>query len=233
MTVSKSPVRTLFTSSTPTMQLLSPLFFLMCIAPTLPAIGNSTPSSHFAVSSKKSVHPQTDRKEVRGELLAHTALSYRGMPYVWGGASPRTGFDCSGFVQAVCKKWGIYLPHCAAEQIHEGRYIPKKDLLPGDLVFFKNTYEEGVSHVGIYVGLGWFMHAADVRSGVILSNLNTPYNLHHWCEALRLNFKPVALRNGKIQTEVIHVTVQENGGDKTIVVNLPDITHVKSHKTTK
>lgn len=233
MTVSKSPVRTSYTSTARIMQQLSLLFILLFSAHSVYATGNTTPTSPLKASTDKAKHQKFDRKEERGELLAHTALSYRGMPYVWGGASPRTGFDCSGFVQAVCKKWGIYLPHCAAEQIHEGHLIPKKDLRPGDLVFFKNTYEEGVSHVGIYVGMGWFIHAADSRSGVILSSLNTPYNLNHWCEARRLNLKPVVLPKGKIKTEVIHVTVQENGGDKSIIVKLPETVTDKPAETPK
>jgi hypothetical protein len=98
-------------------------------------------------------------------------------------------------VQTVYAKWGIYLPRCAHEQVNQGIHIPKDQLQAGDLVFFKNTYKHGLSHVGIYVGKGWFVHAASRRSGVILSRLDSPYNLHHWYGARRLNLSklpPVA-----------------------------------------
>lgn len=123
----------------------------------------------------------------RGLTLARSALAYRGLPYRWGGTSPRSGFDCSGLVQAVCRKWGIYLPRLAREQASVGKPIRKDQLLPGDLVFFKNTYRRGLSHVGIYVGNGWFINAAGRRWGVILSRLDDPYNKKHWYGARRLN----------------------------------------------
>ncbi len=77
-----------------------------------------------------------------------------GIPYRWGGASPRAGFDCSGLVQYVYGKVGIHLPHYAAGQYGHGRRIPRGSLRPGDLVFFS-----GLGHVGIYAGSGKFIHA--------------------------------------------------------------------------
>ena len=77
-----------------------------------------------------------------------------GIPYRWGGASPRAGFDCSGLVQYVYAKVGIRLPHYAAGQYGQGRRVARDSLRPGDLVFFS-----GLGHVGIYAGGGKFIHA--------------------------------------------------------------------------
>ena len=77
-----------------------------------------------------------------------------GIPYRWGGASPRSGFDCSGLVQYVYAKVGIHLPHYAAGQYGHGRKVSRGALKAGDLVFFS-----GLGHVGIYAGGGKFIHA--------------------------------------------------------------------------
>ena len=91
------------------------------------------------------------------------AERYRGVPYVFGGATPQ-GFDCSGYVRYVFAKSGIDLPRSADEQYLVGQKIGKHNLQPGDLVFFQ-TYEEGVSHSGIYIGDGKFISATS-SSGV-------------------------------------------------------------------
>ncbi len=123
----------------------------------------------------------------RGMNITRTAQQFKGLPYVWGGTSPKRGFDCSGLVQYVYAKWGIYLPRCASEQVNKGVPVAKSDLQPGDLVFFKNTYKRGLSHVGIFVGDGWFIHAASARTGVILSRLDEGYHKNHWYGARRLD----------------------------------------------
>jgi cell wall-associated NlpC family hydrolase len=147
----------------------------------------------------------------RGQYVVRTALNYRGLPYRWGGTSPRSGFDCSGLVQTVYAKWGIYLPRCAHEQVTKGVAIPKDKLQAGDLVFFKNTYKRGLSHVGIYVGEGWFIHAASRRSGVILSRLDSPYNLNHWYGARRLNLSKLPPVPGEEEQEPPRVILDETG----------------------
>ena len=132
------------------------------------------------------VVPQPDRSS-RGYPLAHTALSYRGTPYRWGGTNLRTGVDCSGLVQAVCAKWGIMLPRAARAQFSVGTPVKPSELQPGDLVFFKNTYRHGLSHVGIYVGENHFIHAAGKGKGVRLSRIDVGYHKQHWAGARRLN----------------------------------------------
>jgi len=93
-------------------------------------------------------HQARVRAERRmGRRVVKYAKRFIGAPYAWGGASPRTGFDCSGLVLYVYKHFGISLPHSSYGDKSHGRRILRHNLRPGDLVFFA-----GDSHVGIYVG---------------------------------------------------------------------------------
>jgi cell wall-associated NlpC family hydrolase len=94
------------------------------------------------------------------------ALQYLGIPYVWGGSSPATGFDCSGFTSYVFAQIGVYLPHHAASQYGMGTPVSYEQLAPGDLVFFS-----GLGHVGIYIGGGQFVHAPHTGDVVKISSL--------------------------------------------------------------
>jgi len=91
-------------------------------------------------------------------LLARTQI---GRPYVWGGASPATSFDCSGLVQWAFGQLGARLPRTAQQQYDATRRVARNDLRPGDLVFFERTYpsHERITHVGIYVGNGRMINA--------------------------------------------------------------------------
>ena len=94
------------------------------------------------------------------------ALQYLGVPYVWGGASP-SGFDCSGLTMYAYAKVGVYLPHNAAMQYGMGTPVSRSQLAPGDLVFFN-----GLSHVGMYIGGGRFVHAPHTGDVVKISSLS-------------------------------------------------------------
>ncbi|UZR27174.1 C40 family peptidase [Methylococcus mesophilus] len=107
------------------------------------------------------------------------ALSLQGVPYVWGGASPAHGFDCSGFVQHVYQRHGVDLPRTAREMASKLPEVPKHCRLPGDLLFFR-TDGRSYSHVGIYIGNESFVHASSSHSGVKISSLNKPYWLNRF-----------------------------------------------------
>ena len=106
------------------------------------------------------------------QAIIATAKQYIGVPYVWGGSSP-SGFDCSGFVQYVFGKHGVTLPRTSKEQYSVGTWVAQSNLQPGDLVFY-NTSGSGVSHLGIYIGNGQFIHASTSK-GVMISEMSNSY----------------------------------------------------------
>lgn len=111
------------------------------------------------------------------------ALQYEGVPYMFGGTSPR-GFDCSGFTQYVFSRSGLYLPRAADEQFEVGTPVSLSRLQPGDLVFF-TTYEAGPSHVGIYLGDGDFISATS-SSGIAITSLYGGYWGNRYIGARRI-----------------------------------------------
>ena len=98
------------------------------------------------------------------------AMRYLGTPYRWGGASPSTGFDCSGFVMYVYAQIGVSLPHNAAMQYSYGTPVSRSQLAPGDLVFFN-----GLGHNGIYIGGGQFIHSPHTGDVVKISSISGWY----------------------------------------------------------
>jgi cell wall-associated NlpC family hydrolase len=119
------------------------------------------------------------------ELIAREARASLGVKYSFG-RSDETRTDCAGLVKRVAAKAGITLPRSSAAQFSAGRRIEASDLAPGDLVFFRNTYKRGVSHVGIYVGAGEFVHAASRRGRVVVSRLDESYFAKRYAGARRV-----------------------------------------------
>jgi cell wall-associated NlpC family hydrolase len=114
---------------------------------------------------------------------------YIGTPYVWGGASPQTGFDCSGLVQYSYSHIGIHLPRVAADQFNTGTPVPRDHLQPGDVVFFQESTGY-VHHEGMYIGDGRFIHAPETGEDVKISRLDEPYFAQQYAGARR--FAPSA-----------------------------------------
>jgi cell wall-associated NlpC family hydrolase len=98
------------------------------------------------------------------------AMKYLGVPYKWGGASPSTGFDCSGFTMYVFAQIGVSLPHYTGSQWAMGTPVSRNQLQPGDLVFFNN-----LGHMGIYIGGNNFIHAPHTGDVVKISSMTGWY----------------------------------------------------------
>jgi cell wall-associated NlpC family hydrolase len=90
------------------------------------------------------------------QAVLDAAYSVIGTPYQWGGASPETGFDCSGFTMWSWAHAGVSLPHSSAAQYSALPHVAREDLQPGDLLFFYSP----ISHVAMYVGGGRMIHAS-------------------------------------------------------------------------
>ena len=112
-----------------------------------------------------------DRKK-----LLEDAKFFKGGKYVWGGTSPK-GFDCSGYVQYLYKKHHVNLPRTAWAQSKKGEAVSLQELKKGDLLFFLTDKKRGipVTHVGIYIGNGKFIHAASRKKGIIISPVDHGY----------------------------------------------------------
>ena len=121
-----------------------------------------------------------------GQAIADFAMQYVGYPYVYAGAGP-DGFDCSGFTMYVIQQTlGIDITHDMFTQASMGTPVDQGSLQPGDLVFFQNTFRPGLSHAGIYVGGGQFVHAENESTGVKVSDINSDYYASRWYGATRL-----------------------------------------------
>ncbi len=128
----------------------------------------------------------------RTTALVSTAMGFIGVPYRRGGNSAETGFDCSGFVRAIFEKaQGLALPRVAKEQADATEVIDKKDLRPGDLVFF-NTMRRAFSHVGIYLGDGKFIHAPRSGASVRVEDMSISYWKNRFNGARRVSDEEAA-----------------------------------------
>lgn len=120
------------------------------------------------------------------EVVAY-GKQFIGTPYVWGGTNLKTGVDCSGFVYAVYKNFGITLNRSSAAMASNGVEVSKSNLQAGDLVFFNSGGNSSISHVGIYCGDGTYVHSTDGKAyGVTVTNLNSGYSANTYVTARRV-----------------------------------------------
>jgi len=111
--------------------------------------------------------------------IERTAKSHLGKTYEWGANGPYT-FDCSGFTKAVFAQYGINIPRVSRDQAKTGKIVPRNYLEKGDLIFFDSKKSSRVSHVGIYLGNGAFIHASSAKHRVVISSLNSNYYSKHF-----------------------------------------------------
>ena len=121
-----------------------------------------------------------------GQSMVSFAMQYVGYPYAYAGEGPYA-FDCSGFTKFVAQNTlGMDITHDMFTQIGMGSSVDRSGLVEGDLVFFANTFRPGLSHTGIYIGGGQFVHAENESTGVVVSDLNSDYYSSRWYGATRL-----------------------------------------------
>ena len=156
------------------------------VAPSASALNGSSSSSSDSSSSgsASSGGSVSTGTNATGDRIVAKAKQHLGVPYKWGGTDP-SGFDCSGFVYYVLRSLGINVSRTLTAMYTQGTPVAKSNLQPGDVVFFQNTYKSGLSHVGIYVGNGQFIHAPSSGKVVSYSNLYTNYYIEHYYGAVR------------------------------------------------
>lgn len=134
---------------------------------------NGGSSSGGSTSGGGSIKPPAPSGSGLGVDIANYACTFVGkLPYVWGGTSLTSGADCSGFVQAVFKQFGIYLPRTSQEQARCGTAVSYSEARPGDLIFYYTSSSMSGSHIGIYIGNGKYVNAAGKKWGTVISNVN-------------------------------------------------------------
>lgn len=151
-------------------------------APQMSAPPTATPApSTGPVATPVAAGPAGDR----GQAIIATAQRYLGVPYVYGGTTP-AGWDCSGFIGYIYKTAvGISLPRSAAQQYRVGATIPVGQEQAGDIVFFSDTFGPGITHNGIALGGGRFIHARSEGYGTVISSLTDAYWSQHYVGARR------------------------------------------------
>ena len=129
--------------------------------------------------------PTTASSSALGEQIVALAKQYLGTPYVLGGNGP-SSFDCSGFTKYIYAQFGYTLNRTATDQLQNGVSVSRSELQPGDLVFFKYNTSKPVSHVGIYIGNGEFIHASTNRYVVQIDQMNTGHYANVYVYARRI-----------------------------------------------
>ena len=145
-------------------------------------------SASVRKSTDTQVQEQTTANETttasgNGAAVVAKAKSFIGYKYVYGGSSPSTGFDCSGFTSYIYKQFGVSLNRTAAGQYSNGTAVSRANLQPGDLVMFGKS---GINHVAIYAGGGMIVHAANSSRGVTTDTINSGYYNNNYVGARRI-----------------------------------------------
>lgn len=143
---------------------------------------NTQPAPEVQINTENPEPVSAPAPTNKGSEIVEYAKSFLGSRYVSGGTSP-SGFDCSGFTQYVYSHFGYSLARVASGQASNGVEVSRDNLMPGDLIIFQDYGRTSIGHVGIYIGDGNFIHAANPSRGVVTDNLNSNsyYNIRYVC----------------------------------------------------
>ena len=144
---------------------------------------STTRRSTTSTQTQDTTASTTSSASGSGAAVVAKAKSYIGYKYVYGGSSPSTGFDCSGFTSYIYKQFGVSLNRTAAGQYSNGTAVSRANLQPGDLVMFGKS---GINHVGIYIGGGMIVHAENKTTGVTTDTINSGYYNNNYVGARRI-----------------------------------------------
>ena len=161
------------TGCTPASLGVSPETVLAVVIASIPSSTTTSTSSGRTKPARRRI-PDSPPPSSAASRVLRTGDSYSGVKYVWGGDTPREGFDCSGFTKYVFAKHGVTLPRTSREQVRAGAGVVAdfRSLRPGDLMFFAEP-GEAISHVAIYAGDGVILHSASSVGGVGYTDLNS------------------------------------------------------------
>lgn len=142
-------------------------------------------NTNFQANDFQANDSQASSTSKASSLIA-TAKNFIGLPYRFGGTSPTSGFDCSGFMQYVYKKTAnIDLPRTSGSMAQVGEKISRDNLQPGDMVFFSHSGGR-ISHVGMYIGEGRFIHSPSTGKSISITALNSGYWANKFVTARRV-----------------------------------------------
>jgi cell wall-associated NlpC family hydrolase len=159
--------------------------FIITVSLLLFSAATANPATHLGTQAPAEEREISAKLDTAQEVMM-SALSLTGIKYTYGGSSPETGFDCSGFVRYVFQQAaGLSLPHGALALSRLGQPVAMDQLQPGDLVFF-NTLKSAFSHVGIYLGNKRFIHAPSSGGGIHIVSMGETYWAKRFDGARRL-----------------------------------------------
>lgn len=151
-----------------------------------PTVDNNQTTDN--TTSNETVTPSVPSSSSKGEQIVSFAKQYLGYRYVYGGTTPGGGFDCSGFIYYVFNSCGYSISRSLTVQAKAGNAVSKSELQPGDIVFFNNTSNGSLGHVGIYIGNGQMIHAANSKRGVVTDTINSGYYNTYYYSARRVAY---------------------------------------------
>lgn len=147
---------------------------------------NETPIQDQVEEISTQGEENTTAEVAQVSSVVEYAKQYLKYPYVYGGTKPETGFDCTGFTYYVYNACGYSLSRSCSVQAQSGVAVSREELQPGDLLLFNNTSDGSIGHVGIYIGNGQFIHAANSRRGVVIDTIESGYYNTYYYSARRI-----------------------------------------------